>query len=92
MQKPTKIKYHQKNKAASKRLSAQQLATFCTQTGMLLRTGMLLETAIALIAQDTKEAWEKEIWRLVADALERGERLSAALEQAGVFPAHGGSR
>lgn len=69
-----------------KQLSFQDLSVFCEQISMMSRSGILLHSGMQMIADDTSNAHKKSIYKYLADQLEAGETLDAALKSSSAFP------
>lgn len=74
--------------AAARSLHAEDVALFCAQAAMILKSGIPLQEGIGEIGDAMDSAAGKEMVRRVQEALERGGALAPALRQAGVFPAY----
>lgn len=69
-----------------KRLSNQEIASFCGQTAMLFQAGIAPAEAISILLNDSKTNEGKEILSLILDICKKGEPFSSALRTVDVFP------
>ena len=71
-----------------KKLSGMELASFCGQLALILRSGISAVEGIVTMLEDTVSDAEKEILEKILNKLEETGNLSIALADAGVFPAY----
>ncbi len=71
-----------------KPLSDKELAIFCQQAAMMIKSGMLIHNGIQMIADDTKETPRKQLFATIADKLSDNVSLAQALQETKVFPEH----
>lgn len=71
-----------------RKLSGMELASFCGQLALILRSGISAVEGIVTMLEDTVSATEKEILEKILKKLEETGNLSMALSDAGVFPAY----
>lgn len=69
-----------------KRLSNQEIASFCSQTGMLFQAGIAPAEAISILLNDSKTNEGREILQQILDICKQGEPFSSALQAVDVFP------
>ena len=69
-----------------KKLTNQEIASFCNQTAMLFQAGITPEEGMSILLNDahTKEA--KELIQTILDTCRQGESFSSALVNTNVFP------
>ena len=71
-----------------RKLSGMELASFCGQLALILRSGISAVEGIVTMLEDTVSDAEKEILEKILNKLEETGNLSMALSDAGVFPAY----
>ncbi|MGI6151569.1 MAG: type II secretion system F family protein [Christensenellales bacterium] len=64
--------------------SAQELALFCTQCALVLRSGMLLSEGLMATAEENQD---RDL-RFIAEELSQGGTLESALKESGAFPSY----
>lgn len=69
-----------------KQLSYRDLAVFCEQISMMIRSGILLHSGVQMIADDTSSPQKKAVFQDIADQLAKGELLETALKSTAAFP------
>lgn len=69
-----------------KRLSNQEIASFCNQTAMLFQAGITPTESIGILLNDSKSSEGKEILQQILDICRQGESFAKALEQTNAFP------
>lgn len=69
-----------------KRLSNQEIASFCSQTAMLFQAGITPTESIGILLNDSKSTEGKEILQQILDICRQGESFAKALQQTDVFP------
>lgn len=69
-----------------KRLSNQEIASFCSQTSMLFQAGITPLEGMNILLNDSKSSEGKEILQTILDTCRQGESFATALRSAGVFP------
>ncbi|MBQ9136764.1 MAG: type II secretion system F family protein [Lachnospiraceae bacterium] len=69
-----------------KRLSNQEIASFCGQTAMLFQAGIAPAEAISILLNDSKTNEGKEILSQILDICKKGEPFSSSLRTVDVFP------
>ncbi len=68
-----------------KRLTNQETAEFCQNMALLLHAGLPLADCLYLLAQEETH-WLKDSYQKMGEELDRGQSLSAAMENSGLFP------
>lgn len=76
----------QKNKNRAKLLGNEELGGFMQELALLLHSAMPTADALYLLAEEQTEGRVKGLIKELADKVENGLPLSAALEQTGIFP------
>ena len=76
----------EKKKKKSGIYSAGNLSAFCLQVSLLLSTAVPLEEGLSVMAEDARTLQEKKLLQELAEDVELGEPLFAALERTGEFP------
>ena len=71
-----------------RKLSGMELASFCGQLGLILRSGISAVEGIVTMLEDTTSDAEKEILEKILKKLEETGSLGMSLSEAGVFPAY----
>ena len=69
-----------------KRLTNQEIASFCNQTAMLFAAGITPTESMNILLNDSKTTEGKEIIRNILGTCRHGESFTNALKSAGVFP------
>ncbi|WP_019850141.1 type II secretion system F family protein [Desulfitobacterium sp. PCE1] len=69
-----------------KQLSFRDLAVFCEQISMMIRSGIMLHAGMQMIADDTSNVQKKAIFQDVSTQLAKGDMLDVALRSSPVFP------
>lgn len=69
-----------------KKLSNQEIASFCSQTAMLFRAGITPEESINILLNDSNSNGGREILQGILDVCKQGDTFSKALQQSDVFP------
>lgn len=69
-------------------LSSRELAIFCEQIAMMLKSGMLIHDGIQMLVNDTSDAKRKNILQNVSDALHQNEPFDQALAASSAFPSY----
>lgn len=67
-------------------ISAANLAVFCEQTAMLLRSGILLHEGLRAMAEDSPRGPIKEALSTVSETLAENQPFDEALRRSGAFP------
>lgn len=75
-----------KAKTSEKPLSYQEIASFCSQVAMILRSGISPAEGISIMAQDTSSDAEQRLLTVMEDTLLATGSLAAALKATGAFP------
>lgn len=76
----------EKKKKKSGIYSAGNLSAFCLQISLLLSAAVPLEEGLSVMAEDARTLQEKKLLQELAEDVELGEPLFAALERTGEFP------
>lgn len=69
-----------------KKLSNQEIASFCSQTAMLFAAGITPTESMNILLNDSKTTEGKEIISDILGTCRHGESFTNALKAAGVFP------
>lgn len=69
-----------------KKLSNQEIASFCSQTAMLFQAGITPAESMNILLNDSKTAEGKEIIQTILYTCRQGEPFAKALKAADVFP------
>lgn len=69
-----------------KRLSNQEISSFCSQTAMLFQAGITPTESISILLNDSKSTEGKELLQQILDICRQGESFSKALQQTDAFP------
>ena len=69
-----------------KKLTNQEIASFCSQTSILFQAGIAPAEAMSILLNDSKTAEGKELLQQILTICKTGERFSSALKETGVFP------
>lgn len=69
-----------------KRLSNQEIASFCGQCAMLFQAGITPAESMNIMLSDSKATTAKEILSTIQDICRKGNSFSKALKKTGVFP------
>ena len=67
-------------------LSNTEIAAFCSQTAMILRSGISSIEGISIMLEDSQNAGEKELLSAVNDTLMQTGSLTQALEDTHAYP------
>jgi len=69
-----------------KQLSLQDLAIFCEQISMMIKSGIMLHSGMQMITDDTANAQKKAIFAEVSKKLADGDSFADALQSSSAFP------
>lgn len=69
-----------------KRLSNQEIASFCNQTAMLFQAGITPLESMNILLGDSRSSEGKEILQKILETCKKGESFTKALTSANVFP------
>ena len=69
-----------------KQLSFRDLAMFCEQISMMIKSGIMLHSGMQMITDDTSNAQKKAVFQEVSTKLSEGSMLEDALESSSAFP------
>lgn len=69
-----------------KQLSFSDLAIFCEQISMMIRSGIMLHSGMQMITDDTSNTQKKAIFQDVSKHLAEGCMLDSALKSSSAFP------
>lgn len=64
----------------------RDLAVFCAQTALVLKSGITLHEGIGMMREDMEKGEMKEALKVIEAELEQGKTLDLALEEEGSFP------
>lgn len=70
-----------------KMLSHEETSALCLELAMLLHAGMMVGDALSLLAEES-EGEQQALLRAMADRVDEGVGLAAAMERTGRFPAY----
>ena len=70
-----------------KMLSHEETSALCLELAMLLHAGMMVGDALSLLAEES-EGEQQTLLRAMADRVDEGVGLAAAMERTGRFPAY----
>lgn len=77
-----------RSKGGGRMLTSSELAAFCLQTSMILKSGIPLHEGLALLKDDVPDPALQAVLTGISNDVAGGEPLLAALERTGVFPAY----
>ena len=77
-----------RSKGGGRMLTSSELAAFCLQTSMILKSGIPLHEGLALLKDDVPDPSLQGVLARISDEVAGGSPLLAALESVGVFPAY----
>ena len=69
-----------------KKLSNQEIASFCSQTAILFQAGIAPAESMGILLNDSKTSEGRELISQILEICKKGERFSSALKETGVFP------
>ena len=69
-----------------KQLSFRDLAIFCEQISMMIRSGIMLHSGMQMITDDTSNSEKKAVFQVVSNQLAKGCMLDTALKSSSAFP------
>ena len=69
-----------------KQFKSRELAVFCEQTSMMIKSGILLHSGMQMITDDTVNLNKKAAYQTVSDKLSEGLMLHEALKASTAFP------
>jgi type IV pilus assembly protein PilC len=69
-----------------KQLTDRELAGFCEQFAMILKSGIMIHSGMQMIADDTANPDRKAVFQKISDALTDNGSLAQALKASGAFP------
>ena len=69
-----------------KQLSFNNLAVFCEQISMMIKSGIMLHSGVQMITEDTSNTQKKAVFQKVSSLLAEGCSLDAALKASSAFP------
>ncbi len=67
-------------------MEERELAVFCAQLGLILKSGITLHEGTAIMAEDSEEGKIKKVLQNIGEQLEMGKPLDKALAYQGEFP------
>ena len=67
-------------------MNNNELAAFCEQLAMILRSGISSYEGISIMMEDCESAEEKAVLEQILGGLNSGDQLADALEETGLFP------
>lgn len=73
---------------ANTMLNNTEVAAFCNQMAMILKSGISAVEGISIMQEDAASAGEKQVLLAIDAALRQSGSFAPALESAGVFPAY----
>ena len=71
---------------SKKQLSPSEIASFCSQTAMILKAGISAAEGMNILLEDTSNSEGKEIIEQIRDICYEGESFYTALERSDLFP------
>ena len=71
-----------------KSLSYPELASFCGEMGMILRSGISALEGLELLMEDTQNDAEKTLLDTMYQSMQSGDTFADALSRTGVFPSY----
>lgn len=69
-------------------LTNGEIAAFCAQIAMIMKSGISVSEGVGIMAEDMKNPQGREIMRGLQERVELGEPLNAAMRSVGVFPGY----
>lgn len=69
-----------------KKLMNPEIASFCREMAMILKSGISSLEGVALLREDAQTQPEKELLEQISRSLEESGRLDTALDETGLFP------
>lgn len=69
-----------------KKLSNQEIASFCGQTAMLFQAGITPVESMNILLHDSKSSEGRELLQVILATCRKGESFASALRSSGVFP------
>lgn len=69
-------------------MRARELSEFCMQMSFLLEAGISLDDGLGILAEDASSEKQKGMLISMAQDVEQGEAVSAAMEKTGEFPVY----
>lgn len=72
--------------AKFKKLDLEQTAYFCEQLGLMVNTGMQLDDGLEILSEDIDDANVRALCIYLAEQIEMGGTLAAAMKESKVFP------
>lgn len=69
-----------------KQLSFRDLAVFCEQISLMIRSGIMLHAGMQMVTDDTSNAYKKAVFQNVSTKLSEGCMLDTALKSSDAFP------
>lgn len=73
---------------AQKQLSRTELASFCNQMALILKSGISSIEGVSIMLEESSDASEQRILQAISDTLLETGSFSRAIEAAGVFPSY----
>ena len=70
----------------SRKLSNEELASFCSQVSILLQAGITPTEGIRILLSDTNDSGSKKLLQAIIDAVNEGNSFAESLDLVGVFP------
>ena len=70
----------------SRKLSNEELASFCSQVSILLQAGITPTEGIRILLSDTNDSGSKKLLQAIIDAVNEGNSFAESLEIVDVFP------
>lgn len=75
-------------KKKAKPFSSEELAYFCNQLALILKSGISLSDGLVMLMDDTKDSYSKSIVKSVCESVNDQQSLFSSLENTKAFPAY----
>lgn len=69
-----------------KQLTNSEIATFCEQMSMIIRSGIMPKDGLAILLSDTKDEFTRSLLQTMLDSSVRGDTFTTSVKDTGVFP------
>ena len=72
----------------TKKFNAEELAGFCGQIALLLKSGIYLSDGMYMLLEEVEDAYTKDVLSQVEQSLKENETFAKALKETGAFPSY----
>ena len=80
------VKNEKQIKSNQKKLSNEELASFCSQIAIMLHAGITPAEGVRILLSDTKDTNSQSLLKAILDSINDGNNFAESLSSVGVFP------